>query len=72
MTVALATTAESASRPHNIIRDVQKERKNKPSKFDILIVNENIHFKFDYFAGNEVGGSFFILKERLYFKRGMQ
>ncbi len=43
----------------------KKKRKNKPSKFDILIVNENIHFKFDYFAGNEVGGSFFYSKREV-------
>ncbi len=35
---------------YNMFRDVPK-KKNKPSKFDILIVNENLAFKFDYFAG---------------------
>ncbi len=41
-----------------LFRDVQK-RKHEQSKFDILKLDENIPFKFDYFAGNEVGGSFF-------------
>ncbi len=45
-----------------------KKKKNEPSKFDILKVNEKIPFKFDYFAGKEVGGWFFILKARLYLK----
>ncbi len=41
-------------------------KKTEPSKFDVLKVNENIPFKFDYFAGNEVRGLFFILEARLY------
>ncbi len=42
-----------------LFRDVQK-KKNEQSKFDIRKVNEKIPFKFDYFAGKEVGESFFI------------
>ncbi len=45
-----------------------QEKKNEPSKFDILKVSESLPFKFDYFAGNEVGGSLFILKARIYLK----
>ncbi len=41
-----------------LFRDVQKKEK-RAVKFDILKVNEKIPFKFDYFAGKEVGGLFF-------------
>ncbi len=50
-----------------LFRDVQK-KKNEPSKFDIRKVNEKIPFKFDYFAGKEVGESFFILKVEVILK----
>ncbi len=45
-----------------------KKKKNEPSKFDILKVNEKIPFKFDYFAGKEVGGSFFYSQSEVILK----